>query len=247
MDDWDPDQYARNAAYVAKLGVPVVDLLAPQPGERILDLGCGDGALTRELVARGAKVTGVDASQEMVAAARSIGIDARQADGEQLQFSNEFDAVFSNAALHWMKDHALVLSGVSKALVSGGRFVGEFGGAGNIETIERAIINALRKRDLEIGSPWNFPTADKFKNDLEAAGFINVHAGSFPRPTLLPADLQTWLRTFAKTYLSAIPENDRESFMDEIAEELRDRLCDTEGNWVIDHVRLRFAAMKPAN
>ena len=247
MSDWDPDQYARNAAYVSELGVPVLNLLDPQPGERILDLGCGDGALTKELLARGARALGVDASPEMVAAARKMGVDAKCIDGENLPFKAEFNAVFTNAALHWMKHHARVVRGAWNALLNGGRFVGEFGGAGNIEKIVITIDDALQKRGLSVPNPWNFPTADQFKQLLEDTGFRDVHAESFPRPTPLPADLQTWLRTFGKTFLAAVPEPDRKAFMDEVADELRPQLCDAQGNWVIDHVRLRFVALKPAN
>src|SRR5512142_2028530 len=136
---WDPERYARNARFVADLGMPVVELLAPKSGERILDLGCGDGALTEKLVAMGCTVVGVDGSAEQVAAARARGLDCHVMDGEQLTFNNEFDAVFSNAALHWMKRADAVIAGVWRALKPGGRFVAECGGHGNIKAIETAL------------------------------------------------------------------------------------------------------------
>jgi len=139
---WDPDRYACNARFVADLGEPVVDLLAPQPGERILDLGCGDGALTERLVALGAAVVGVDASDDQVAAARGRGLDARVMDGARLSFADEFDAVFSNAAMHWMRDLAAVAAGVKRALRPGGRFVGEMGGAENVAKVSEALLSA---------------------------------------------------------------------------------------------------------
>src|SRR5688500_15143750 len=137
---WSAEGYARNARFVADLGQPVLELLAPQPGERILDLGCGDGALTTKLVAAGATVVGGDASAELVAAAQALGLDARIADGQALAFEAEFDAVFSNAALHWMKQPDAVIAGVRRALKPGGRFVGEFGGHGNVAAIVTALV-----------------------------------------------------------------------------------------------------------
>ena len=130
---WDPDAYARNARFVSDLGAPVVELLAPLAGERILDLGCGDGALTIKLVELECEVVGVDASAPQVEAARRLGLDARVADGARLGFNAEFDAVFSNAAIHWMKPPDDVIASVWRALRPGGRFVGEFGGHGCVE------------------------------------------------------------------------------------------------------------------
>src|SRR5262249_21711375 len=127
---WNPEQYAKNARFVADRGQPVVDLLAPKAGERILDLGCADGALTKKLAAMGCDVVGVDGSAEQIGAARALGLDARVADGQALDFDTEFDAVFSNAALHWMKRADDVIAGVWRALRPGGRFVGEMGGHG---------------------------------------------------------------------------------------------------------------------
>ena len=140
---WDPDAYARNARFVSDLGAPAVELLAPRAGERILDLGCGDGALTNKLVAMGCDVVGVDSSAPQVEAARRLGLDARVADGARLDFDAEFDAVFSNAAIHWMKRADDVIAGVWRALKPGGRFVAEFGGHGCVETIKRALTDAL--------------------------------------------------------------------------------------------------------
>src|ERR1700688_2897528 len=124
---WDPDRYARNARFVSDLGMPVVELLAPQPSERILDLGCGDGALTAKLVAMGCEVVGVDSSEAQIAGARALGLDARLMDGHALSFRSEFDAVFSNAALHWMRRSDEVIAGVHRALRPHGRFVAEMG------------------------------------------------------------------------------------------------------------------------
>src|SRR5258705_4093380 len=146
---WDPDRYARHARFVSELGTPVVELLAPQPRERILDLGCGDGALTAKLAALGCVVVGIDSSAEQIEAAKALGIDARVGDGEHLGFEGEFDAVFSNAALHWMKRPDVVIAGVWRALRPGGRFVAECGGDGCVAQIQRALVEAAGRRGLD--------------------------------------------------------------------------------------------------
>ncbi len=154
---WNPEQYAENARFVSDLGMPVVELLSLQPGERILDLGCGDGVLTRKLVERGCTVVGVDSSADMIAAAKSLGLNVQVIDGQTLPFINEFDAVFSNAALHWMKNSEHVIAGISRALKPGGRFVAEFGEYGNVATIVTAIESSLSSRDVTAANPWFFP------------------------------------------------------------------------------------------
>jgi trans-aconitate methyltransferase len=245
---WDPDRYARNARFVADLGQPVVTLLAPQAGERILDLGCGDGALTRRLADIGASVVGVDSSAEMVAAARAAGLDARVMSGEALTFDSEFDAVFSNAALHWMRRPAAVIAGVWRALKSGGRFVGEFGGHGNVQHIKTALVAALDRRGLDgqAAVPWYFPTPDEYRGLLEAQGFRARVAELIPRPTPLPGDIVDWLENFAENFTRQVPVEERGVFLSEVAAALRPHLCNAEGVWSADYVRLRFAADKPA-
>ena len=147
---WNSSRYSKNARFVSDLGEPVVELLNPQPGERILDLACGDGALTEKINARGAEVIGIDGSADMVAAAKKRGIAARVVDAYQLDFTSEFDAVFSNAALHWMKrDPDAVIQGVHRALKPGGRFVAEMGGHGNVAAINVALCAALENHGVE--------------------------------------------------------------------------------------------------
>ena len=153
---WSAERYAETAHFVPALGAPVLELLAPSPGEYILDLGCGDGVLTEKIVAAGATVIAVDAGPDMVAAARARGIDARVMDGQNLTFSGEFDAVFSNAALHWMRDQQAVLAGVYRALKPNGRFVAEMGGHNNTAAIIVALSAVLARRGLDAQrlSPW---------------------------------------------------------------------------------------------
>jgi trans-aconitate methyltransferase len=245
---WDPQRYERNARFVSDLGMPVLELLAPQSGERVLDLGCGDGALTRKLVERGCRVVGVDGSEAFVAAARARGIDARVMDGQALPFESEFDAVFSNAALHWMKrDPGAVIDGVWRALVPGGRFVGELGGHGCVAAIVTALLWVLERRGIDGRSvhPWYFPTADRYAALLERRGFRVRDARLIPRPTPLPGDVTDWLETFANPFLAPVPEGERPRVLAELREALRPTLCDDRGRWTADYVRLRFAAVKP--
>jgi trans-aconitate methyltransferase len=246
---WDARDYAKNGRFVADLAESLVDWLAPQAGERILDLGCGDGALTEKLIECGATVVGVDASAELVAAARERGIDARLADAQALTFAGEFDAVFSNAAMHWMKrDPDGVLAGVARALKPGGRFVAEMGAAGNIAAIRGAIHDAMARRgyDAAQADPWFFPTLADYRRRLQAAGFDVVAIESFPRPTLLPSDISGWLRTFAQAFLAIVPQDERAALIAEVQDSLHDRLANTAGQWTADYVRLRFVAMKKA-
>src|SRR5206468_8391394 len=171
---WNAQQYSEQARFVSDLGMPVVELLAPLRGERVLDLGCGDGVLTKRLVDLGCQVVGVDASADMISAAKALGLDARVMDGHALQFNGEFDAVFSNAALHWLKQPEKVVDGVWRALKPGGRFVGEFGGCGNVATIVAALERVLRERAIDARpvNPWYNPTAEEYRMVLAARGFV---------------------------------------------------------------------------
>ena len=245
---WDPNAYARNARFVSDLGYPVLELLAPKHGERILDLGCGDGALTETLAAMGVRVIGVDGSAEQIAAARDRGLDAQVMDGHALTFDDEFDAVFSNAALHWMRRPDDVIAGVWNALHPGGRFVGEMGGAGNVATIQSALKAAISARgtDADAVDPWYFPSPEEYGRRLEGAGFLVRSIDLFPRPTPLPGDFRGWLETFAGSFLETVDDVERPAIMDEVTEAVRSRLQKPDGRWVADYVRLRFAAEKPA-
>jgi SAM-dependent methyltransferase len=241
---WDPDAYATHARFVSDLGQPVVDLLAPRSGERILDLGCGDGVLTRRLHDAGAQVIGVDSSPEMVAAACLLGLDARVMDATALPFEREFDAVFSNAALHWIPDAAAVIAGVARALKPGGRFVGEFGGAGNVAEMVAALNAARARRALPPRHPWFNPTAEAYGALLRAGGLDPVHVELFHRPTPLPGHVADWLRTFGHLFIADIPADGHAAVIAEAVEHLRPSRC-REGRWSVDYVRLRFAARLP--
>lgn len=245
---WDPERYARHARFVSEFGLPLLEVLRPKAGERILDLGCGDGALTERLAAFGCEVVGVDSSPDQVAAARARGLDARLADGQTLAFEGEFDAVFSNAALHWMPRADAVIAGVWRALKRGGRFVAECGGAGNIAHVEAALCEALERRrvDGRALNPWYFPVPAEYRARFEAQGFSVDHVELFPRPTPLPGDIADWLVTFAEPFLHAVPAQDQPRLVEEVRAALRPRLCDAKGTWVVDYVRLRVSARRPA-
>jgi SAM-dependent methyltransferase len=246
---WNAATYAANAHFVPALGQPVLDLLQPQPGERILDLGCGDGALTEKLSALGAHVVGIDSSPDMIAAALQRGLDARVMDARALDFENEFDAVFSNAALHWIKDDPdAPIKGVFGALRSGGRFVGELGGHGCVGAITVALVAILERRGVQDAAswiPWYFPTVEEYEFRLRRAGFVPQSVQLIPRPTPLPTGMRGWLNTFANPFLAALPIEERGGFLDEVTALLKSVLCDSDGHWTADYTRLRFLAVKP--
>jgi trans-aconitate methyltransferase len=244
---WDPERYARNARFVSDLGMPVVQLLAPRRGERILDLGCGDGVIAAKLAEMGCEVVAVDSSDMQIAAARKLSLDARVMSAEALTFREEFDAVFSNAALHWMLRPDDVIAGVWRALRPGGRFVAEMGGKGCVETIKLALLAALARRRIDGQRlvPWYFPTIDDYSGRLRNAGFVISYISLFPRPTPLPGDVTAWLETFAENFLRALPHSEWPALLEEVREVLGPKLCDANDNWTADYVRLRFAAQKP--
>jgi trans-aconitate methyltransferase len=243
---WDTAAYAATGRFVADLAGGVVELLAPKPGEAILDLGCGDGALTERIAATGAVVTGADASPSMVAAARARGLNVYEVDAAALPFKGELDAVFSNAALHWMRDAEAVLAGVHCALKPGGRFVAEMGGLGNVAAIRVALQAVLAKYGIDAAETADsfFPSAAHYRRLLEAAGFEVRTIELIPRPTPLPGGMVGWLNTFRNGVLDLLGPEDRAKAIEETVGLLRPVLCDVDGHWTGDYVRLRFSAVR---
>ena len=244
---WDPQAYEQNGAFVHGLAGGVLELLNAKKGEYILDLGCGDGQLTKRVATMGAHVLGVDASANMVEAARARGIEAEQANAEQLPFhEGTFDAVFSNAALHWVRDQDAMVAQVHRVLKSGGRFVAEMGGHGNIAAIRVALMAVLARHgygDREDGVNY-YPTAESYTERLERHGFTVEQIAIIPRPTkLAESGMEGWLRTFRRGVLDGLPKPVREAVVKETAELLAPALQDEAGNWIADYVRLRFVAI----
>ena len=241
---WNPASYAKNARFVSDLGEPLLNLLEPKPSETILDLGCGDGALTEKLSALGCTVYGCDSSLAQIRAARERGIRSFVMDGQQLALKPRFDAVFTNAALHWMKDAEKVVEGVARALNPGGRFVGEFGGKGNVETIRQALHAQLSKRGIDPWSvdPWYYAAPSDYSEILNRSGFTVDSIELIPRPTKLPGDIRAWLEVFAQPFVKAVNEVSREIFFADVRNELESALRQADGSWMADYVRLRFKA-----
>jgi trans-aconitate methyltransferase len=252
---WPPYKYQKNAYFVSQLGMPLIDLLAPQKDEYILDLGCGDGTLMVKIAELGCRVMGVDSSPEMVSAAQTKGLEVYVMDGEKLSFNSQFDAVFSNAALHWMTNPDAVIQGVYQALKPNGRFVAELGGAGNVATVVNALIQSMVPRinapcsqtskiDINSINPWYFPTLEDYQYRLEKVGFTVEYITLFERPTPLPEGIIGWLEMFAQQFTAQLPLDEREDFIHEVIELCESKLCDGKGNWIADYVRLRFSAIK---
>ena len=244
---WDTQAYERNGAFVHGLAGGVLEWLNAQMGEYILDLGCGDGQLSQRLAATGAYVLGVDASPEMIAAARERGIEAEQANAENLPFHDAtFDAVFSNAVLHWVRDQDAMLAQVHRVLKPGGRFVAEMGGHGNIAAIHvalRAVLGRHGHGDREDGVNY-YPTAESYTERMKRHGFRVEQMALIPRPTkLAESGMEGWLRTFRRGVLDGLPHDLRELVVKETTALLAPALRDEAGNWIADYVRLRFVAV----
>ncbi|HEY9552211.1 class I SAM-dependent methyltransferase [Allosphingosinicella sp.] len=246
---WSPSDYASNAAFVPALGAAALALLDPKPGEAILDLGCGDGVLTEKIVAAGAKVISVDASEAMVAAAQARGLNAHVADAQALDFNTQFDAVFSNAALHWMLDPEAVASGVFRALVPGGRFVGEMGGEGNIAVLRAGVREELTARGYPVpaADPQWYPSVEEFNRVYSRAGFADIKAEIIPRETDLPSGVAAWVRTFRAGWMDAarVPDEEQADVAEAVERRLALKLQRPDGSWFADYVRLRFTMRKP--
>ena len=228
--------------------MPVVELLDAKPGERILDLGCGDGVLTRKLQDGGCEVVGIDSSPELIQAALGLHLNVSLRNAYEIDFHQEFDAVFSNAVLHWLKDADRVIRNIFHALRAGGRFVAEFGGHRCCQTIQTALVTELERRGYDgwAPNPWYFPTTEDYGDRLAQAGFAVPYIAIIPRPTRLPGDISGFLETFAGSFTSVLPPADRQTYIEDVRERLKPQLCGADGAWTADYTRLRFKAYKNA-
>jgi len=250
-DRWDSSLYDDRHSFVWKKVGDLIDLLDPKPGERILDLGCGTGHLTAQIAGRGADATGLDASVSMIAQARQNYPKLKfvLADANDLHFDQPFDAVFSNAALHWIPEAGAVVASVSHALKPGGRFVLEMGGKGNIAWIVEALSAVLRDAGYALRNPWYFPSAGEYATLLEQHGFEIEALWTIERRTQLEhpeKGLREWLEMFAGVWFEEVPEKAREGLVANVESRLKRSLfCD--GAWWADYRRLRLVARSAAS
>lgn len=249
-NNWDSSLYDDKISFVSKLGKDVVALLNPQPRERILDLGCGTGDLTNEILQSGAIPVGIDYSSSMIEKARHKypNIIFKVDNGETFQVTEQFDAVFSNAALHWMTNPSKVVESVWLALRNGGRFVAEFGGKGNVQTISDAVNEVVSTFGINKSARnlWFYPSISEYASTLENQGFRVVYAVHFNRPTQLEDGengLRNWLNMFAGTLFSELSDSQKSQAYTNIEENLRPKLFRS-GTWVADYVRIRVKAIK---
>ena len=249
---WDAAEYDSCGTFVWEHGTDLVEMLAPRPCDRVLDVGCGTGHLTARIAESGADVLGIDASESMVLQARSNYPHLRfeVLDALAMKLGPEFDAVFSNAVLHWITEPDVAASGIFNALKPGGRFVAEFGGRGNISTIIKAVHRArerIRARPIE-HVPWYFPSAGEYAALLERLGFTVTYARLFDRPTRLgegDSTMMTWLKMFGEPLINDLAESERDIVYGIAEDALRATMLD-DGVWVADYVRLRVVAEKPS-
>jgi len=250
-NQWNAAEYDAKHAFVYEKAKGLVELLAPKAGERILDLGCGTGVLTTEIAGRGAEILGVDRSEEMIVQARKKfpALPFETLDARELRFEAEFDAVFSNAVLHWIPEAEQVIAGVARALKPGGRFVAEFGGKGNIQRLVAGFhgaFSALGMRPPDEVGPWFYPSVAEYAGLLERHGLEVREASLFDRPTVLEEDergLENWIRVFRQTFLEKMGEENAQRWIREVERQCRAELF-KDGSWELDYRRLRIAAWK---
>lgn len=249
-NDWNAQLYDSKLKFVSEFGKDVVSLLHPKAGEKILDLGCGTGDLSFEISKSGALVVGIDLSNSMIQEARAKypSLQFKVENGEEFRTEEKFDAVFSNAALHWMKRASNVIESVWLALKPGGRFVAEFGAKGNVELVIKGLENALNEFGISaVGrNPWFYPSIGEYASLLEKQGFRVTYALHFDRPTPLEdggRGLDHWIDAFAGHFLHGLNDSERLHVIQMVKETTRSQLY-RDGQWFADYKRLRIVAVK---
>lgn len=243
---WNAKDYVRDAGFVPLLAADLIATLKPQAGEEILDIGCGDGVLTTRIAATGAHVTGLEPDPDLAQASRDKGVQIITQDAHDPFGEDAYDAIFSNAALHWMRRPELVLENIARALRPGGRLVAEQGGFGNVAAIVAALRAGLEAEGLQdrAVNPWDFPSPTLQRDRLEAVGLEVQEIRLFPRPTPLPTGMPGWLRTFSGPFVQGLDDRTRARVLTR-AVRLLSHLQDPREGWIADYVRLRFIAVKP--
>ena len=244
MNQWNVELYEQKHSYVWQYGSKLLEMLDPKPGEHILDLGCGTGELTAEIAATGARVVGLDVAESAIATCRQKypQIEFVVADGANFCLES-FDAVFSNAALHWIHPPAAAVNCIYRALKPGGRLVAEFGGKGNVAQIIKAITDVLPSADK---NRWYFPSIGEYSTLLEQQGFTVNFAALFSRPTKLAGEngLANWLEMFAREDFQERSASSKAATVAQIESQLRSSLY-RQGNWWADYYRIQIVATKP--
>lgn len=247
---WNPELYDKKHSFVSHYGHAVVELLAPENGEEILDIGCGTGDLAQEIAMSGAAVFGIDPSAEMIKKAnlKFPELHFQVGNAKDFQLDKKFDAVFSNATFHWIPklNHPKVLNRIKKHLKPNGRLIVEMGGSGNVETIRNAITSILSKHgfnDQAKREVWFFPSAEDYTKLLQDAGFNVEYIEIIDRPTPLKDEkgIENWLKMFGEKWFEGVPEETQTDLIEEIREDLHPKIYSSKG-WVADYKRLRFKA-----
>ena len=242
QNTWNPTLYEGKHAFVWKYGEDLLNLLFPQPGEKILDVGCGTGQLAAKIAANGTIVTGIDASAAMVEKAKLNypNLEFVVADARSFQFNTSFDAVFSNATLHWIPEPEAVINSIYRALKPGGRFIAEFGGKGGIKLITDALYQAI---EIKSSQSWYFPSIGEYATMLEQQGFDVIYAVLFDRPTPLEhaAGMANWIQMFASRFLTGLSEEEQTQVIQAIEDRLKPTLYH-DGKWWADYRRIRVVA-----
>ena len=248
---WQPELYNNKHSFVYQYGASLIELLDPKESHRILDLGCGSGQLTAKINVRCKEVIGIDKSVEMIADAQSKfpNIEFEVADASSFSFDQKFDAIFSNATLHWVKDYQGAINSMYESLKPNGKAVLEFGGKGNVQTIVQALRNSLKTRAYEEQSevtPWYFPSIGEYTIALETAGFSVLLAEHYDRPTELADEytgIKDWLSMFAGNFFHGVSEVHQEEIKNEVQDKVKDK-CFINGKWFADYKRIRVVAVK---